>query len=144
MDNKHQEWRDFDALLFEAIDEELSSISLVLRDKIYNFLEKDFGMKKEEIPSRLEEFSTAVKVMLGPGAMPLEILFMKQFHKKIAVKHKWVGPTWLIPDLSFQTYVEMKKQGINRQKRIGELDFWVNVENRKKRTVEVKTQKAKR
>ena len=142
MNKKRHEYQDFDGLLLEAIDEGLSSISLALRDKVYFFLERDFGIKKDQIPSRLEEFSSAIRVMLGSGAMPLELLFMKQFHKKVKSTYKWAGPKWLIPDLTFQTYIEMKTTEFEKKNK-EELGFWVDFDVNKKRII-VKTQKSKR
>jgi hypothetical protein len=128
-------FNEFDKLLLEAIDESFTSLGEVISAKIYLFLEQDFGIKKQEISENLEEFSGALKLIFGLGAMHLEIMIMKAFHKKMKKEHTWNGPYWLVPDLTLQSYIEMKKQNPKQE---NEVSFWVNVEQEKDQPVNFK------
>jgi hypothetical protein len=75
--------KDFDKLLFEAIDEGLSSIGESSKQAIYLHLEKDFEIKKHEIPYKIEDFVRALEKIFGLGAGFLEILIMKNLYEKV-------------------------------------------------------------
>ena len=82
---------------------------------IYSHLEDLFKIRKQEIPSRLSDFSNALEQIFGLGARHLEILFMKNLHAKVEVTCKW--PTygwplskWIVPEMTFQGYVRLIRQ----------------------------------
>ena len=74
---------EFDKLLFEAIDEGLSSIGESSKQAIYFHLEKNFKVKKHEIPCKIEDFARAIERIFGLGADFLEILIMKNLYEKV-------------------------------------------------------------
>jgi hypothetical protein len=100
--------KTFDDLLLEAINEALSSLGETPKTAIYFHLEKTFNIKKQEIPHRIEDFTSALEEIFGLGAMHLEILFMKHLHAKIGGVYEWVEPK----DFTFPTYVHMIKQNL--------------------------------
>src|SRR5208283_5300834 len=75
--------RKFNKLLLEAIDEALSSFGEDSKTAIYYRLEKAFDIRKQEIPSRINDFSIALEKLFGVGARHLEISFMKSLYAKI-------------------------------------------------------------
>jgi len=105
----------FDDLLLEAIDEAFSSLGKSVKAAIYFHLESTFGIKKNDIPSRITDFSDAIEKVLGTGARHLEILAMKNLHAKIEVTCKWPSfewplSKWIVPEVTFQEYVRLMQQ----------------------------------
>lgn len=90
----------FEKLLLEAVDEALSSLGMSSKH-IYFHLEKDFNLKKRDIPHKIGEFTNAIEKIFGPGARVLEIQIMKRLYEK-------VGPFKHFPkrNLTFIEYVE--------------------------------------
>ena len=106
---------NFDQLLLEAIDEGLSGLGEAGKASIYIHLEGLFKIRKQEIPSKLNDFSNALERIFGLGARHLEILCMKNLHAKLEVTFKW--PTyesplskWIVPEITFQEYVRLMRQ----------------------------------
>jgi hypothetical protein len=50
---------------------------------VYFHLERRFGIKKREIPFKVEDFVDAVEKIFGPGVRLLEIQIMKSLYRKI-------------------------------------------------------------
>ena len=74
---------DFEKILSEAIDEALSSFGENCKHVIYYNLENEFGLPKNEIPERIEDFTGAIETIFGKGANILEIRIMKMLFNKI-------------------------------------------------------------
>ena len=79
----HQLTMSFEELLLAAMDEEFSSLGEECKQAIYFLLEKEFKLNKQNIPSRIEDFSEAIESIFGIGAQVLEIRIMKNLFKKI-------------------------------------------------------------
>ena len=106
---------NFDQVLLEAIDEGLSSLGENAKTTIYFHLEGRFNIKKQEIPSKLSDFSNILEQIFGLGAQHLEILFMKNLHAKLEVTCKW--PTyryplskWIVAEMTFPEYVRLMRE----------------------------------
>jgi hypothetical protein len=93
-------------VLLDAIDESFSSFGEASKKSIYHFLELK-GIKKEEIPYRIEDFQNALEQLLGLGARSLEILFIKNLHEKVKATYKWNMPSLVIPELTFKDYLKL-------------------------------------
>jgi len=112
----------FYKVLFEAVEETFSSLGEFVEEKIFCTLEKSFGIRRSEIPYRIEDFSDALEKIFGLGARRLEISVIKCLHKKIATEYKWNAPEWIVPALTFSEYVNMVKQDFEQPNRkLGEL-----------------------
>jgi hypothetical protein len=98
--------RDFDKLLLEAVDEGLSSLGESAKQAIYFHLEKDFNIDKQEIPSRVNDFASAIEKIFGLGANLIEILIMRRLHEKIRLDIKCNRSE----DLTFTEYVAAAKR----------------------------------
>ena len=62
----HETSEKEDALL-SAIDESFAALcSVSVRDSFYEFLDKDFNLKRNEIPSNLDLFVEALEKATGP------------------------------------------------------------------------------
>jgi hypothetical protein len=101
--------RSFYDILLEAIDEALSSLGESSKIAIYLHLENSMGIKKQEIPFRIDDFQNALEKIFGLGARLLEILFVKNLHEKIKTTYKWDMPRWVVPELTFQEYLHLVK-----------------------------------
>jgi hypothetical protein len=74
---------DFKELLLEAVDAALSSLGDSSKQAIYFYLEKNFTVKKQDIPNKVKEFANAIEEMFGYGAKILEVEIMKHLYVKI-------------------------------------------------------------
>lgn len=106
---------NFDQILLDAIDETLCSLGESVKASIYFHCEDLFKIRKQDIPSRLIDFSRALEQIFGVGARHLEILFMKSLNARIKVTCKW--PTyewplskWIVTEMTFQEYVRLMKE----------------------------------
>ena len=112
---KQNQHENFDNLLLEAIDEGLSSLGEAVKTAIY------FNIKKQEIPSNLNEFSNALEQVLGLGARHLEILFTKKLHVKFEMTFNWSTfewplSKWIVPQMIFQEYVQVLRESFEAEK----------------------------
>ena len=108
--NAHSKTKDFSRILVESIDEPLSAIGEDVKVSVYFHLENKFGIKKHEIPQNIDGFSGALERIFGLGARYLEIMFMKNLYSKIGIVCKWDSPEWIVPEVTFQEYVNLMKQ----------------------------------
>ena len=112
---KQRQHKNFDQILLDAIDESLSSLGEDVKRTVYFQLEDLFKIRKQEIPSRLSDFSNALEQLFGLGARYLEILFMKNIHARIKVtckwpEYEWPLSKWIVPEMTFQEYVRLMRQ----------------------------------
>ena len=98
--------RKFEKLLLVAVDEGLSSLGESSRQAVYSYLDKNFRIKKQEIPKKIEAFAGAIENIFGQGASLLEILIMQKLHDKVGQQIKWQTSK----DLTLAEYVSVAKQ----------------------------------
>jgi hypothetical protein len=94
---------DFKELLLEAVDTALSSLGNSSKQAIYFYLEKNFTVKKQDIPNKIEEFITAIEEMFGHGAKILEIEIMKHLYVKVGSDFEYFPEK---NDLLFVEYID--------------------------------------
>jgi hypothetical protein len=97
----------FDKILLRAIDEALNSLGESVRQAIYFHIEDKFGIIKNEIPEKLQQFQGGLKEIFGAGAQVIEILIMKNLHIKIGYPRVTVKNK----KLEFIEYLDASKQG---------------------------------
>jgi hypothetical protein len=118
--------KKFAALLLEALDEAFLALGQTTRFSIYFSLETKFALPKQDIPDRIEDFADALRKIFGNAAAPLEILIMKSLNEKIKCNCKWVGPNWLVPDLSLEKYLKLAQMSLEKSYKKNEVaDFEV-------------------
>ncbi len=103
--SEHQ--KKFSSILLESIDEAFLTLGEKTRSSIYFYLETKFLISRQDIPERVNDFSVALERIFGLGAQQLEILIMKCLNEKINCAYNWVGPKWLVPDLTFTKYIKL-------------------------------------
>ena len=120
---KKSQHENFEQILLEAIDEALSSLGEGVKTSIYFHLNGLFKIKKQEIPSRIDDFSRVLAQIFGLGAQSLEIMFMKSLHSKLKLVCEWPSwCKWVVPEVTFQEYVclmrQQFKEATSKQKEI--------------------------
>ena len=121
----------FNEILLEAIDAALSTLGENAKKSIYFHLTTKFFINKQDIPSKIQDFSDVLDKVFGVGARNLEVLIMAKLHAKIKCIYEWKGPYWLIPNLTFSEYVELLRLSFENKEKIGELEVWANAEERR-------------
>lgn len=94
---------DFKELLLEAVDAALSPLGDSSKHAVYFYLEKNFTVKKQDIPNKIEEFTNAIEEILGHGAKVLEIEIMKNLFAKIGSAFEYFPEK---DDLLFVEYID--------------------------------------
>ena len=117
MDKKNHNQK-FEEVLQDSVDEAFSSLGESVKKSIYFHLENSFLIPRQDIPCRVEDFSDALERIFGPGAKHLELLIMEKLYRKVNCSYKWEGPKWLVPDLTFEQYVELMRIGFKEEEKI--------------------------
>ena len=107
---KQSDKGSFDQILLEAVDEALLNLGESVKTALYFHLEELFKIKKQEIPQRINDFSNALEQIFGLGASHIRILIMKSLHSKIRIVCEQITHEWVIPEITFQEYVNLAKQ----------------------------------
>lgn len=114
--------KKFSAILVDSIDEALSTLGDRSKKAIYFHLETKFGISKQDIPERVNDFSEAIEQIFGSAAQQIEILIMKCLHRHVECIYNWVGPKWLVPDFTFTKYVKLLELWYEDTDRNGEVE----------------------
>ena len=99
--------RSFEKLLLEAIDDTLSSFGNSAKQAIYAYLEKRFKIQKQDIPNKIDEFTSAIEKIFGCGAKLIEIQIMKRLYGKVGQDFEYFPKK---DNLSFTEYLEAAKR----------------------------------
>lgn len=133
--NRNDGNKKFETVLLDAVDEAFSTLGEKSKTSIYFHLEHKFIIPKQDIPYRIDDFSDALERIFGIAAKNLEILIMKKLNEKINCFYAWTGPRWLVPDLTFMQYVELLRLCYVDKRKTGELEVWVNAEEKQKQHI---------
>jgi len=104
---------NFEKLLLEAIDEGLSSLCGSSKQMIYSLLENTFNIKRQDIPSKTQEFVNAIEKIFGLGAKVLEILIIRRLNEKVGVIIEYPQK---LKELLFIEYVAAARQSFLKKK----------------------------
>ena len=100
----------FDAILMQAIKQtSLSSLGRNQARKIFLYLEKEWGIKKRDVPFRISEFSLAIEKALGTEAFNFKTKLLIEIQKKLDEKAKPKAFDCLVPNLTFEDYIQIKQ-----------------------------------
>ena len=100
----------FDEFLIQAVDEAITSLGAPVKNALYQHLEDDFNISKNDIPKKIVKFSEIIHKIFGLGASRLEIKFVKNLCSRIQTDIK--NPEleclsrWIVRELSFDEYVD--------------------------------------
>jgi hypothetical protein len=107
---------DFHKLFLQAVDSAFTSLGDSARQSIYFHLETRFGMPRDEIPDRLEDFENGLEKIFGAGTKFLEILIMKRLYEMMQPKSrimKWNNGN----EFKFIDYVKATERSFHKKKR---------------------------
>jgi hypothetical protein len=128
--SKRRKERKFDKILQDSIDQSLSALGENTKNTVYLYLETKFAIPKKDIPNRVADFSDALEQIFGVASANLEILIMVCLNKKVKCEYEWVGPKWLVPDLTFKKYVKLLEIWCEENEKGCDLKVIVNAEER--------------
>lgn len=100
----------FATIFLQALDIAFLALGKDVMLSIYSRLQDNFNLPKQEIPNRVKDFADAIETIFGSASKPLEILIMKCLNEKICCNYIWVGPKWLIPELTFEQFIELAQE----------------------------------
>ena len=124
--SKRKRERKFSRILLEAIDEAFLTLGENARTAIYCHLESKFAISRQDIPDRIGDFSDALEQIFGLAAPQLEILIMKFLNRRVKCEYEWVGPKWLVPDLTFKKYVVLTELTFKDTSKIENVEILVD------------------
>lgn len=78
----------FDKVLLEAVDEGLTVFGESARHVIRYYLEKNHGLRREDIPKKPETFDTALKTIFGFGASVIERHILEKLYAKLQLTYE--------------------------------------------------------
>ena len=125
--SKRKREKNFNQILLESIDKAFLTLGENSKSTIYFHLECEFAISRHDIPDRVGDFSDALEQIFGLAARQLEILIMKCLNEKVFCTYKWVGPNWLLPDLTFTKYVKLVELWCEDTKKIGKVEVILDV-----------------
>ena len=124
--------KKFETILLEAIDEAFSTLGERVKVSLYFHLEHKFIIPKQDIPYRIDDFSNTLEQIFGAAVTSIQILIMKKLNEKITCSYKYIGPSWLIPELTFRQYIELLRLSFEDKRKTGELEVWVDAAEKQK------------
>ena len=71
-----------DMKIMEAIDESLASFGDAVKQVVYFQLQSNYNLPKQEIPSKIEEFTETLEAIFGIGARLIEMKIIETLHSK--------------------------------------------------------------
>lgn len=87
----------FREYLLEAVDYGLIVLGKIVRQAIYERIEKDHGLKLADIPEQLEAFHKALESTLGVSAKTVEKLIAKNLYSRLELNFT-AHDSWTIVD----------------------------------------------
>jgi hypothetical protein len=88
----------FEQLMNETVDNVFSSLGTICRQAIYDYLEKKYELKKNDIADHIMEFSEALEQIFGGAAALLEIQIMEKLCRKVPQFKHWPEGALTFPD----------------------------------------------
>ena len=77
--------KEFSRVVLEAVDEGLLVLGASVRDTIYYNVERDDGIRRQEIPGRVEDFHKALERLFGSGVRTIEKLIAKSLCGRLGI-----------------------------------------------------------
>ena len=101
---------NFEEFLLDAVDDGLSLLGESGKQVVYYHLEKNFKIKRQDIPFKIEEFTDAIERIFGIGAKILEIKIMQCLFKRGGYTFRTYPKQ---PNLTFIDYITTIKLATN-------------------------------
>jgi hypothetical protein len=134
--SKRKRGNKFSNILLESIDQAFTVLGEKAKTSIYIQLETKFAIPRNDIPKRVGDFSDALEQIFGLAAPQLEILIMKYLNQKVNCAYDWVGPKWLVPDLTLTKYIKLLEMWCEKNEKTWELEVMINAEERQEQSTQ--------
>ncbi len=113
---------NFKKVLIEAVDNGLLTLGKSPRSAIYFRLEKNWQLKREEIPEKVEKFLKGLENIFGPGSRVVEKAIAEDLFKRLGLEFEEKM------NFEFQDYVkqalkQLKKEMSKGKKRKAETNL---------------------
>ncbi len=100
--------REFNKLFLAILDETFSYLGENAKQTIYYHLEHKFGIRRSEIPCRVEDFSSAMDKIFGLANKSIEVVLVQKLHEKVGCEFRAAS----IGDFTFPKYVNMVRKKV--------------------------------
>jgi hypothetical protein len=80
--------KEFEKLFIEAVDEGLETLGESGKQMIFFHLDKNYSVKRHEIPKKPEAFAKGLEKIFGAGASVLEKLIVKSLYSKLGLEYE--------------------------------------------------------
>ena len=134
--NKRKRGNTFNNILLKSIDQSFTLLGEKAKTSIYIQLETKFANPREEIPKRVGDFADALEQIFGSATPQLEILIMKYLNQKVNCAYDWVGPKWLVPDLTLIKYIKLLELWCEENDKVCELEVMINAQERQEQRIQ--------
>jgi len=101
--------KNFDGFFIESVDEGLRVLGESGKQMIFFYLEKNYSIKKHEIPKKPEDFALGLEKIFQAGASVIEKLIIESLYSKLGLKYEEKG------NYSFIDYVKQAKEEIQEK-----------------------------
>jgi hypothetical protein len=88
----------YESLLIKAVDEGFNILGKSSSEIIYDLLEGDYGISKQDIPKQFTGFSEILRRTIGPGAEPILQFIISRFYSELEIE----PPRWKSVDEAVQ------------------------------------------
>lgn len=103
---------EFEKTLIKTVDENLKDIfGETAASLIYNYLETDLSLKREDIPERIDEFKMGLKKFLSSGACVIQRIILERLYESYGLKLKERS------DWKFEDYIDDLRRQLNDKQR---------------------------
>ncbi len=75
--------RDFQKTVYESIDKTLSALGEQIKNCFYTALEKNYGIKRQEVGLKTTTFTAAIENLFGSSAKILEIKIIQNINRQV-------------------------------------------------------------
>lgn len=100
---------NFKKVLIEAVDNGLLTLGESPRSAIYFHLERNWQLKKEEIPEKVEKFLEGLANIFGPGSRVVEKVIVKDLYTRLGLEFEEKM------NFEFQDYVKQALKQLKRE-----------------------------
>ncbi len=74
---------NFETAVTEAIDEVFTTLGVNVKQAVYSYLENKHGIRKQQIPNTIEDFTNAIEALFGDAAKLVELKIIEKLQGKV-------------------------------------------------------------
>ena len=111
---REHEKTNFEEIVLEAVEKALKEFGESTSEIIYSMINRDYAIKKEEIPEKFELFVQAIRSLFGSGSKTVEALILENLFAKLgpnSVEFQTIAATMILVSPEFKQNFEPNKYG---------------------------------